>query len=426
MRYLFIMLLATACGYGIFFINDLDPNNYVKIYIFNYVLEVSIVGFLVLMGLLCFVICLVIWLFRVLWKTPASFKIWRNRRQNKSADAALGAGYLALIKGDWKQAEKSLTTKSDRSSVPYINYLAAAQAAQEQGKLEQRDDYLSAAYKAAPKERLAIGLTKARLHQSAGQLDQALATLQDIAPLGTKNAQFTAMLMQTYEQLDHWDEAAKLLPAARKQKALPADVLDRIYFDIYTSTLRNSDDKEAAWRALPRDQKLEVDNVALYATYLLDAGDDVAAEKLLRSTLKSTWSDELVRLYGSLPSLKPAKLRRAVEGWLMARPESAELNLAAGRFALLQKDQEAAQDYLQKAIAFGQLPLAYSLLGELLEASNDSGKALQLYRAGMLALSDAQKPDLNALDNDGQVATDDDDSSVVSGDLLVATKPVTS
>lgn len=389
MRYVLLLLLATIFGYGALQIGRLDPDNYVKMYIGNYVVEVKVLGFILLVLGIVIVLYFLIRLIRLLWKAPKRYAKWRGRQDTQAADKALGAGYLSLIKGDWKSAEKSLIAKSQHSSLPYLNYLAAAQAAQEQGKTERRDEYLNAAYKEAPKERLAIGLTKARLHQSAGQLDQALATLKDIADIGNKNSQYTAMLMQTYEQLGDWKGANALLPMARKQSALPTPMLDEIYNKIHSSELSSAQDISSAWKALPRDQRRRPDNIVVYANDLIGKDRANEAEKIIRAGLKSDWSDEMVRLYGKIPSDKPAKLRRRVEGWLLARPESAELNLSAGRLAMAEKNFDLAKDYLNKAIQLGQLPKAYALLGEVYEASNDSGKALQLYRAGMISLSNS-------------------------------------
>jgi len=409
MRYILLLILAALAAYGLFLLGQLKPGNLIIMYIGVYRWELSVIQFLALVLAVMFSTYLFYKLVRAIWKAPKLWSGWRNRRNNQKADAALGAGYLSLIKGDWRRAEKSLLTKSASSSLPYINYLAAAQAAQEQGRLTQRDEYLNAAYKAAPKERLAIGLTKARLHQQAGQLEQAAATLQDISDIGQKNAQYTAMLMQSYQALGQWGDATALLPVARKQQALPAAVLDEIYNDAHTASLRGSNDIEAAWKALPRDQRKRLPNIVLQASSLREAGESAAAEKLIRSTLKSTWSDELVHLYGMLETEKPAKLRRVVEGWLMARPENAELNLAAGQFAMQEQNTEIAIEYLQKAVQFGQLPKAYTLLGEVYESSSESGKALQLYRAGMATMS--QRSDRAAVE-EATIPSD--------GELLIA------
>jgi HemY protein len=402
MRVLLLILFAAIAGYSAFLVGQIEPGNYVKIYAGSYLIELNLLSFILLVVVSVFTLYFMIRLFRIIWKAPKSFSSWRLRSNKKRATQALGAGYLSLIKGDWRSAEKSLTTKSDSSSIPYVNYLAAAQAAQEQGRMAQRDDYLNAAFKAAPKERLAIGLIKARLHQSAGQYEQAEATLLDIQDLGHKNAQYTAMLLQIYQHMGQWAKANDLLGAARKQSALPNDVLDNIADQAYSSTLTGADDVGAAWNLLPRNQRKRVDNILVYAADLVDKGDNTAAEKLIRATLKSQWSEELVRLYGSLDTDKPAKLLRIVEGWLMARPESAELNLAAGQFSLQQSDLEKAKEYLQRAIELGQLPKAYSLLGQAYEASNDSGKALQLYRSGMANLASVNG---SRLISNGDVAT---------------------
>ena len=387
MRLILLLIVACLAAWGALQIDAADPHNYVKLYLLGYSIEASVLGFLLLLLLAVIVLYFLVWLARQIWRSPRSLANWQGRRNQAQAHTGFGSGYLSLIKGDWKRAEQQLTLKPEHSSVPYVNFLAAAQAAQEQGKLAQRDKYLAAAFDSAPKERLAIGLTKARLHQQARQMDQALTTLQDIAVEGKKNPQYTAMLLQTHEQAKQWSKAKELLPLARKQKALPEPVLQEIDNRIHHSALQRSQDIHAAWRALPKEQKRQLPNVKLAAQSMLQQGDVGAAEKLLRQTLKNQWSDDLVALYGTIKSDKPARELRRVEGWLMARPESAESQLAAGRLAAAAGKKDIAREYLQKAISLAQLPGAYALLGELYEAGNESGKALQLYRNAMHLIS---------------------------------------
>ena len=390
MRLILLLLLASAFGYGILQIDKIDPNNYVKMYIGGYLVEIKVLGFILLLIGVVIVLYFLLWLFRTLWRSPKTFAKWRGQRNHDKAEQQFGAAYLSLIKGDWHRAENLLLKKSSHSGIPYVNYLAAAQAAQEQGRLVSRDEYLKAAYESAPKERLAIGLTKAKLHQKAGQMEQALATLNDLSDEGKKNPQYTAMLLQAHEETKNWTEVQNLLVTARKQKALPEEALAGIQSKVFADSLTSSDDISAAWKKLPSQQKKVPANIAIYASKLVEKGDSNTAEKIISSTLKKDWSDELVNIYGTLNSAKPSKQLRKVEGWLLARPENAELHLAAGRFAFADKDYDSAKQHLQSAISLGQLPQAYSLLGEVFEASNDSGKALQLYRAGMQTLANGQ------------------------------------
>jgi len=402
MRLIILLLSAGAFGYGLLQIDKIDPNNYFKMYLGNYVVEVKVLGFILLLVGLVLILYFLLWLFRLIWRSPKTFSAWRGRRNHDQAELQLGEGYLSLIKGDWTKAERLLLSKTKHSAVPYVNYLAAAQAVQQQGRLEKRDEYLAAAYEVAPQERLAIGLTKAKLHQQAGQMDLALATLLDMSTEGKKNPQYTAMLMQTYEHQSDWENAKNLLPIAKKQNALAQEALLQIQSKLYSSSFVGATDIESAWKELPKDQKRNIDNIKFYVRSLVAKGEMASAEKMIRTTLKNTWSDELVDIYGQLSSDKPARLLRSTEGWLMARPENAKINLAAGRLALAAKDLETAKKYLETAITLEQLPEAYAALGELYENNNNSGQALKLYRTGMESLSkpgDANSGDANSTDS---------------------------
>ena len=390
MRAILLIVLACVSGYWVLQIDKIDPDNYVKMYLGSYVVEMNVLGFILLVVVFVLALYFFLWLIRLVWKAPKTYSKWQHRRHRDKSDEQLGAGYLSLIKGDWRQAEKQLTAEAKYSHVPYVNYLAAARAAQEQGRYSQRDAYLENAYTMAPKERLAIGLTKARLHQKAGQLDQAQSTLDDLSDLGQKNPQYTAMLAQTYQQANDWQALQTLLPAVKKQKALPNELIDELQASIYLDALHNADDIHAAWKMLPRAERKKTENVAIYARSLVAHNDSAAAEKIIRKMLKHDWSDELVDVYGCLSVAKPEKLQRRVEGWLMARPENAHASLAAGRLALAGGFYEEAKQHLQSAISNGPIGAAYAVLGAVFEANNENSKALQAYRAGMKSLESAK------------------------------------
>jgi len=159
MRLILLLLLASIFGYSVLQIDKIDPDNYVKIYIAGYLAEVKVLGFILICIGLTIAIYFSLWVFRTLWRSPKTMSKWLGRRNHDKAEQQFGAGYLSMIKGDWRKAENLLLKKSSHSGIAYVNFLAAAQAAQEQGNLNARDDYLKEAYKAAPNERLAIGLT---------------------------------------------------------------------------------------------------------------------------------------------------------------------------------------------------------------------------------------------------------------------------
>ena len=388
MRLAILVVVGAIAGYAIYLLSLLGPGNYVKVYAGSYLWEFRLVGFLITLVLLVLTLYLLISMVRFAWRSPKFLSTWRRRSNKKQSEQNFGSGYLSLIKGDWRLAEKSLLNKSNASGVSYVNYLAAAQAAQQLSKTSKRDEYLNAALKIAPKERFAIGLTKARLHLDAQEFEHARATLDDLKKEGRKNGQYLNLALQASLATEDWEQALELLPSARRFDAMPLEDIDRIADTIYSARLRETSQISDVWKSLPKAQKNRQENIALYAANLMNHGYHSDAESVLKRAVKSSLDSDLIRLFGGLETDQPAKLRKTVEAWLKANPNNPELRLAAGRFAMQEGKRDIAETHLQAAIQTAQLPQAYAMLGEIYEASNDTSKAMNLYRLGMTALSD--------------------------------------
>ena len=65
----------------------------------------------------------------------------------------------------------------DYSESPLLHYLAAARAAQLQGRYQERDKYLKAAHEARPEAEFAIGVTQAEFQLAHPQTTESIATL---------------------------------------------------------------------------------------------------------------------------------------------------------------------------------------------------------------------------------------------------------
>ena len=64
MRLIVLIILASVLGYGALQLDRIDQNNYVKMYIGQYVIEVKVLGFLMLVIASVVVLYFLLWLFR--------------------------------------------------------------------------------------------------------------------------------------------------------------------------------------------------------------------------------------------------------------------------------------------------------------------------------------------------------------------------
>ena len=106
---------------------------YVLIQTDNYNIETSVTGLVIIMILVMVVLFALEWILRRIFRTGAHTRGWfvgrKRRRARKQTEQAL----LKLAEGDYQQVEKLMSKNADHAEQPVVNYLLAAEAAQQRG-----------------------------------------------------------------------------------------------------------------------------------------------------------------------------------------------------------------------------------------------------------------------------------------------------
>ncbi|TNC91526.1 MAG: heme biosynthesis protein HemY, partial [Thalassolituus sp.] len=137
---------------------DIDPG-YVMLSYESLTLETSFWMFLILTAVALFAAYFVLRTLLIIIGSDRRFNEWRQRRRSVRARRQTTRGLLALAQGQWRRAERNLTSSAKDADQPLINYLAAARAAYEQGKNEATDEWLKAASQSTKGSDLAVGIT---------------------------------------------------------------------------------------------------------------------------------------------------------------------------------------------------------------------------------------------------------------------------
>ncbi|VEB08929.1 putative protoheme IX biogenesis protein [Yersinia enterocolitica subsp. enterocolitica] len=88
------------------------------------------------------------------------------RKQTKAA-------LIKLAEGDFKQVEKLLTRNADHAEQPMVNYLLAAEAAQQRGDEFRTNQYLERAAEVADTDQLPVDITRVRIQLAQGHVHAA-------------------------------------------------------------------------------------------------------------------------------------------------------------------------------------------------------------------------------------------------------------
>ena len=318
-----------------------------------------------------------------IFRTPSDIRSRQLAREHRRADDATLSGYARLIEGEWEEAEALLIAGLGKGSTPLLQYLGAAYAAQQRGDFENRDQYLLEARSQSPEHLTAIEITRARLLERAGQIDEARGVLEDLYEQGIRHGAVQIMLIDALRQQEDWPALEKLMQKNREIKKLPHAESVSLRQQIQMHRLTGHDDPQTAWRRLDRRDRKNPVLQAAHVRALIDAGQSDIAEKFLRKCINRKWDGELVRLYGCVRSERIDEQLQRAEQWRLGRQDDPNLLMTLARLNIENSNRQKAKELVLKAIQMGGTKESYLELGLLLESLGESDKALQCYRRGL-------------------------------------------
>ena len=218
-KLLILVMILAIVGLGAVLLVRDDPG-FLMLRYHDYTVKTTLAFALVALIVVMIAIYYCVRLLRGIWRLPRSMHNQTQSRRFGKARRQLNQGLIDLAEGRFEQAENHLIRLVDISESPLVHYLAAARAAQLQGKHDARDNYLKAAHEARPDAELAIGVTQAELQLAHQQTEQALATLTHLHSIAPRHNYVTMLLARAYYELEDWRALVEILPDVRRKKLI--------------------------------------------------------------------------------------------------------------------------------------------------------------------------------------------------------------
>ena len=378
-----LITLAAAAALGLLALED---PGYVLISRTPYEIEVSLVLAVVLAGIVLFAVYLVLRLLWAVLRMPRTAGRWRVNRRHALATQATLAGYSRLIEGEWEEAEEILSQRLGYGATPLLSALGAAYAAQQRADYDARDKYLLQARNQEPEHIEAVEITRARLLERAGQLDEARGVLEQLHEQGVRRRAVQGMLVELLQRQQDWPALESLFKDLKRSRILPEGEMKILNRDLQVRLLTSDARPDAGaqvWSRLSRQERRDPVLTAVHVRSLIDAGNMKQAEKILRKAINRNWDGGLVRLYGHIRHEFIDALLKQAENWRVTHTDDPDLLITLARFQLELKVRDKALLLLVEAARIGVSGETYMELGLLLESMGESAKALQCYRRGL-------------------------------------------
>ena len=405
------IIVIVLAGLAAFFLDEYltteSDKGQVIIGVSQYNIEMTFYVFAIIMSLLLILFYILVRALVLILKSPKIIKQKTLTKKQVLSQEALVNGLIDSAEGNWEKAENSLIKHAANSATPLIHYLTAARTAQSRGALDKRNDYLRKAYDSTPDSDVTVGITKAELHLSSDEFDQALDTLTRLDQISPGHAVIQRLLHKTYEKLDDWDSIHNLLPSLQKNKSLMDLDIQTTELQTYSERLKravandNLEELKGLWDNTPDRLKRLSGVSAIYFAGVIEANAGQDIEKDLHKSLTKNWDETLLVLLGSIESSDPAKQLKQTEKYLKKHPDDAILHRVLGRICLRQNNQDQAIHYLKRSIELGPSVTAYQLLGDSYSLQDSQLKtANEYYRKGLFLASEEVVRTTNHLQDD--------------------------
>ncbi len=363
---------------------------YVLIQTADYNIETSITGLVIMQLLLLVILFTMEWVVRRLLQTGFSTHGWFVGRKRKRAHRQTKAALIKLAEGDYRQVERLLTRNAAHAEQPMVNYLLAAEAAQQRGDEFRTNQYLERAAEVADHDQLPVDITRVRIQLAQGKIHAARHGVDELLRLAPRHPEVLRLAEQAFRRTGAWNALLDIIPAIKKIKLHDNSELEAMLQQAYFGIMKQSMAEDGSeglkrwWYQQNRKTRHEISLQVALIKYLIECNDHDVAQKILLSGLKHHYDDRLVALIPHLQSENPEPLEKSLRHHIKQQGDTPLLNSILGQFSLKHGEWEKARDSFRAALQ--QRPDAhdYSWLADALDKLHCAEEAAQVRHEALL------------------------------------------
>jgi HemY protein len=363
---------------------------YVLIQTDNYNVETSVTG-LVIMTILLFLVLLVIeWVLRRMFHTGARTRGWFLGRKRNRARKQTKAALIKLAEGDYKQVEKLLTRNADHADQPVVNYLLAAEAAQQRGDDFRIQQYLERAAEAADTDQLPVDITRVRIQLAQGEAHAARHGVDRLLNQAPRHPEVLRLAEQAYQQTGAYASLLEILPAMSKTQLRTEDEIQVLQQQAYIGLMNQamaeegSDGLKRWWQDQSRKTRHEVPLQVAMVEHLIECDDHDLAQEIVLDSLKRQYDERLVLLIPRIKSGNPQQLEKALRQQLKQQGATALLSSTLGQLLMKHGEWQQASEAFDQALKQRPDAYDYAWLADALDKLHRSDEAAQMRREGLM------------------------------------------
>lgn len=308
LRVLFLMLLVLA---GLVLGPYLSGNQgYVRIETASKVIEMSLVMLVIFFALAMAVIYLLEWVVSRFLRLSRGAYHWVGQRKRKKAQKQTLEGLMKMSEGDYSKAEKLISKNAKHSDEPVLNFIKAAEAAQQQGDFLNANKHLMEAAKLAGPNSVAVELARTRLLLQQDKLPAARSAVDSLLELAPNNVEALRLAIEIYQKSKAYRALDNIIENIGQRSFLDDaeyQSLSHLADDGILDEILNEEGQEGLlkwWDNQPSRRRRSVYTRVALIQRLIDSDDHESATHIALETLKKFEDEQLDLLFKQLTRLQ--------------------------------------------------------------------------------------------------------------------------
>lgn len=363
---------------------------YVLIQTDNYNIETSVTGLLIILILTFIMLFLIEWAIRRLFRTGARTRRWFHARKNHRARKHTRAALMKLAEGDYRQVEKLLARNADHADQPVVNYLLAAEAAQQRGDDLRTNQYLARAAEVADNDQLPVDITRVRIQLARHEDHAARHGVDRLLETAPRHPEVLRLAEQAFIRTHAWQSLLDILPAMRKIQVYDEATINRLQYQAFNGLMdqimenQGSEGLNRWWRDQSRKVRNDASLQVALSEHLIECNDHDTAQRLIVKALKHRTDDELLLLLPRLKSGDPEQVEKVLRLQIRQQGDTPLLSSTLGQLLMKRGEWQAAADAFRAALK--QRPDAhdYAWLADGLDRLHKPEESAQMRREGLM------------------------------------------
>ncbi|QYM98142.1 protoheme IX biogenesis protein HemY [Dickeya ananatis] len=363
---------------------------YVLIQTDNYNIETSVTGLVIILVLFLLAFLAVEWLLRRVFRTGARTRGWFIGRKRTRARQQTKAALLKLTEGDYLQVEKLLTRNADHAEQPVVNYLLAAEAAQQRGDEFRTRQYLERAAEIADGDQLPVDITRVRIQLARNEDHAARHGVDRLLEVAPRHPEVLRLAEQAFLRTHAYSALLDILPAMRKTRLHDEPSLDelqqRATIGLMDQAMSEggSEGLKQWWKNQPRKARQSLAMQVAMAERLIVCDDPVTAQDIIIDGLKQQFDYRLVQLLPRLNSGQPEPLEKLLRQRLKQHNNDALLHSTLGQLLMKHGEWQQASDAFSAALALRPDAYDYAWCADAFDRLKRPEDAARMRRDGLL------------------------------------------